>query len=141
LWLLVHGCDTGSGGAVELSWKLRPVSSAQTDKFVGCTDDSQPPKWSVDRIRLHWEVAGEVGAHDWACDDNHGATGFELPQGPAELSITPECSPTIPAAPGTYIAPAAVQRDVIRGETVSLGAVELVVTVLGCPACVCPTPL
>src|ERR1041384_1561000 len=37
LWLLIHGCDTVNGGAVELSWKLRPASSSDEGKFVHCT--------------------------------------------------------------------------------------------------------
>src|ERR1041384_5592032 len=41
LYLLVHGCDTVSGGAVELSWKLRPASSSLSDKFVDC-DSGKP---------------------------------------------------------------------------------------------------
>src|ERR1043165_493152 len=53
LWLLVHGCDTGSGGAVELSWKLRPASSALMDKFVDCQADSEAAGWGpVAQIRL-----------------------------------------------------------------------------------------
>src|ERR1700759_1301322 len=35
LCLGVHGCDTGKGGAVELSWSLRPASSELNKKFVG----------------------------------------------------------------------------------------------------------
>src|SRR4051794_6341000 len=54
LWCLLHGCDTVSGGAVELSWKLRPASSSLEDKFVDCNSghDGTGP---VARIRLHWE--------------------------------------------------------------------------------------
>src|ERR1700759_4155702 len=36
LCLAVHGCDSVHGGAVELSWKLRPASSGQLEKFVDC---------------------------------------------------------------------------------------------------------
>jgi hypothetical protein len=88
---------------------------------------------------------------DWDCDDSHGATGFELPEGLANLLVTPICSDGSLPAPETYIAPAIVQRDVIRGETVSLGAVELVVATTECvtaamgstnagtKACICGT--
>ncbi|HEY0988096.1 MAG TPA: hypothetical protein VGD80_13625, partial [Kofleriaceae bacterium] len=44
----------------------------------------------------------------------------------------PPASDTGAAAPETYIAPAIVERRVVRGETVSLGAVELVVAVSEC---------
>ena len=140
LWLLVHGCDTGSGGAVELSWKLRPASSALKDKFVDCQADSAAAGWGpVTQIRLHWRVGARESSHAWRCGDNHGTTLFELDEGVAQLSVTPECDGDQPAAPDTYIAPAIVQRDVIRGETVSLGAVELVVSVSDCATepCIC----
>jgi hypothetical protein len=138
LCLPVHGCDSVNGGAVELSWKLRPASSALPEKFVDCAS-GQPGALPVTRIRLGWQVpVGDTmqeGSESWPCQDNHGATGFELPQGTADLSVTPECgtgSSVTEAAPNTYIAPATVQRLVTPGDTVSLGAVELVVSVSDC---------
>jgi hypothetical protein len=129
--LLVHGCDTGSGGAVELSWKLRPASSLLNLKFVDC-DSGQPGAGIVNQIRLHWSVGGTESSRAWACDDNHGATGFDLDVGLAQLWVTPECVGGAQASATTFIAPAIVEREVIRGETVSLGAVELVVAVSNC---------
>jgi hypothetical protein len=152
LCLPVHACDLGSGGAVELSWSLRPASGAMPDKFVSCEGNDKDGNllWQVTRIRLHWQVGSVACSHAWRCDNNHGATGFEIPPGIANLWLTPECgtepsaSPCDddhPAAPDTYIAPAIVQREVIRGEVVTLGAVELVVSVAACPnpPCVCPS--
>jgi len=147
LCLLVHGCDTVQGGAVELSWKLRPASSSLQDKFVDCESglDGTGP---VTQIRLHWQVddgsddpSRNDGSKAWRCTDNHGVTGFELAEGTASLWITPECMDGT-AAPSTYIAPAIVQRSVIRGDAVSLGALELVVSVAYCSAttpCICGT--
>lgn len=135
LCLPVHGCQASPGGAVELSWKLRPASSASTDKFVDCQPDTPDSGWGpVTWIRLDWRVGATVGSHDWMCGDNHGATGFDLPEGTAELHVTPECGDRELAAQDTYIAPAALQRNVIRGETVSLGAIELIVTATRCRA-------
>ena len=147
LCLAVHGCDSVNGGAVELSWKLRPASSALSEKFVDCAS-GQPGTQPVTQIRLYWKVTAEgvVIKEDtkaWPCQDNHGTTGFDLPEGTADLSVTPECSGTginaTPAALNTYIAPATVQRRVSRGDTVSLGAVELVVSVSDCSSrpCIC----
>lgn len=142
LCLLVHGCDAVNGGAVELSWKLRPASSSLSDKFVEC-DLEKYGAGSVTGIRLHWRVVGQdggsiEGSQAWRCEFNHGVTGFDLPEGTADLWVTPDCGPD-EAAPGTYIAPARVQRDVIRGDTVSLGAIELVVSVSYCDlqSCIC----
>ena len=136
LCLLVHGCTAGSGGAVELSWKFRPASGPQIDKFVDCQPDPADPDrvegWGpVTQIQLHWQVAGSEGSSVWDCGRNHGATGFDLAKGTAQLWVTPECGDG-PAALNTYIAPAILQREVTRGETVSLGAVELVIAVTGC---------
>ncbi|HEX3759191.1 MAG TPA: hypothetical protein VHW23_10810 [Kofleriaceae bacterium] len=155
LCLPVHACDLGSGGAVELSWSLRPASSAGQDKFAPCVgqDSKGNNTWVIDKIRLHWQPAagGETGSLAWNCGDNHGTTGFEVSLGLTNLWVTPDCAPPmtmqsddsdIAAAPDTYIAPAIVQRKVIRGQTVTLGAVELVISTSTCPlptSCVCPT--
>jgi hypothetical protein len=136
LCIPVHGCDTGTGGAVELSWKLRPASSSLNSKFVDC-DSGQRGTNPVAQIRLHWQIgntadpAGNDGSQAWSCQLNHGVTGFDLAEGTANLWVTPECS-NGPASPDTYIAPAIVQRQVSQGDTVSLGAVELVVSVSDC---------
>jgi len=136
--LALAGCADVGGGAVELSWKLRPAASSLPNKFVECDsglDGTQP----VTRIRLDWEVAGKrSGFASWRCDDNHGVTGFDLPEGPALLSITPECAEG-PADIRAYTAPAPEQRSVILGDTVSLGAVELVLQVSYCgqQPCIC----
>ena len=130
-------CVPVDGGAVELSWKLRPASSDLPDKFVNCTsglDGTNP----VTRIRLNWDVEGQLGSASWRCDDNHGVTGFDLPEGDALLSVTPECVEG-PANPAAFVAPPPEQRNVILGDTVSLGAVELVVEVSYCgqQPCIC----
>lgn len=152
LCLPVHGCDLGSGGAVELSWSLRPASGAGSDKFVGCEarDSQNNVIREITRVRLHWQVGGMTCSHAWSCDANHGATRFEVPRGMADLTLTlecgdptpglPECEDDHPADPSTYIAPAIVQRDAIRGQVVTLGAVELVVSEAACPACPCTCP-
>jgi hypothetical protein len=138
--LLVHGCSAGPGGAVELSWQLRPSSSELTDKFAQCSPGLNGAG-EIAAIELDWSVmAGDAvttGSAQWRCGDYHGATGFALPPGTADLSIVPICAagpggPAGPAAPGTYIAPAPVRRDVQSGEVVSLAAVELVVNVSDC---------
>lgn len=154
LCLLVHACDLGSGGAVELSWSLRPASGAGSDKFVGCEarDSQNNLTRAIRRVRLHWQVGGMTCSKSFDCGANHGATRFDVPPGIADLTLTlecgdptpdlPECVDDQPACPATYIAPAIVQRDAIRGETVTLGAVELVVSSAACPGepCTCPVP-
>jgi len=147
LCLMVHACDTGRGGAVELSWSLRPVPGAGTTQFTACHPDNPDAGWDIASIRLSWTLAdgscpAPACSQAWSCDDNHGATAFDVPRGIANLLVSPECSDGALPAPGTYIAPAIVQRNVIRGETVSLGAVELVVAISNClqQPCICGTP-
>jgi hypothetical protein len=148
--LLLAACDTVDGGAVELSWKLRPASSSLPDKFVEC-DSNEPGTQPVRKMRLEWTVHTDdnrdvSGSDAWPCDDSHGVTGFDLPAGTALLSVKPICDrrDVMPpmefdALPSSYIAPAVEQRRVSLGETVSLGAVEVVVVVSYCDAqsCIC----
>lgn len=131
-----------NGGAVELSWKLRPASSSLEDKFVECNPGRTGTN-EVTHMRLNWEVrdkAGDVqaGFDHWECTDNHGVTGFDLPEGDALLRVTPLCAEG-EADPASYIAPAAEQRRVIAGDTISLGAVEIIVVVTFCKTqpCIC----
>jgi hypothetical protein len=145
--LAVHGCTSASGGAVELSWKLRTASGAD-QSFVDCdaTGKLTDPNGNLFEgtgpltdIRLQWQVGDRSGSADFPCFDNHGVTTFEVPSGQAQLSVEPICANDVPASMQTFIAPAPDQRTVIVGDTVSLGAVEIVVQVSSCnlQACIC----
>lgn len=136
LCLGVNACTDVNGGAVELSWKLRPASSSN-DIFVDC--DAIPMTNPVTGIRLSWHVGSETGSQTWDCTDYHGVTGFDLPVGTAELSVTPRCA-NGDATTNTYTAPAPEQRMVIVGSVISLGAVELIVEDTDCSdthPCIC----
>jgi hypothetical protein len=135
--LIVCGCSGVDGGAVELSWKLRPASSALEDKFVDCKSGKVGTN-PIAAIRLEWTVEQQTDHEEWPCDDSHGVTGFVLPAGSALFSVSPVCE-FGPAIQTSYIAPAVEQRAVISGDTVSLGAVELVVQVTDCGVqdCIC----
>jgi hypothetical protein len=150
---LLCGCNTVDGGAVELSWKLRPSSSDGDKKFVDCTpptpqrepDGGLPPHPNpITKMRLFWSVrmadgSEQSGTDEWSCNDSHGVTGFDLPPGQALLAVKPLCANDVEAFPGSYITPAAQERRVTKGDTVSLGAVQLVVIVDYCPdqPCIC----
>ncbi len=136
LCLAVHGCADVEGGAVELSWKLRAATGSE-HTFLDCSVDVTGAG-RVAFIRLDWEVDGVADFRRWPCGDDHGVTGFELPEGRALLRVSPVCADK-DAAPETYIAPAAEQRTVIAGNTVSLGGVELLLEVSSCDAqpCIC----
>lgn len=140
LCLLVHGCVDVDGGAVELSWKLR-ARAGSTSTFLNCTIALSPTNQVVEvaKIQLDWEVEGQTGSRSWPCDDDHGATKFELPEGRALLRVRPICANDVPAHPNTYTAPAPEQRNVIAGNTVSLGGVELLLEVSSCDLhlCIC----
>jgi hypothetical protein len=140
----VCSCGNGaSGGAVELSWKLRPASGALPNgnvPFIDC-DSGEPDTGVVADIELQWTVGDETSSPDpfWSCNDGHGVTGFDLPVGTALLSVAPVCEDGSVADPSTYTAPAPIERDVAVGDTISLGAVELVLQVSSCDhqACIC----
>jgi hypothetical protein len=94
---------------------------------------------NVARIQLDWDVEGETGVRSWPCDDDHGVTKFELPEGPALLRVSPRCRDGMVASTSTYSAPAPEQRMVIKGNTISLFGVELLLEVSSCDvqACIC----
>ncbi len=122
---------------MELSWKLRPRSSEVEDKFVDCNSGLAGTN-PITRMRLNWQVGDVLGTGEWPCNDSHGVTGFELPPGTALLTVVPICA-SGPALADSYIAPSVEQRRVTTGDTVSLGAVELIVTVDYCDnaPCIC----
>jgi hypothetical protein len=134
--LAVHGCADVKGGAVELSWKLRATTGSD-QTFLDCAV-SVRGAGRVAFIRLDWDVEGVADFRQWSCDDDHGVTGFELPEGRALLRVSPVCS-NKDASTETYIAPAPEQRTVIAGDTVSLGGVELLLEVSSCDrqTCIC----
>ena len=138
---------TADGGAVELSWKLRPASGPLINNdgpFIGC-DSGEPHAGVVTEIQLTWDDGDKTESPFWDCSAGHGVTGFDLPPGSALISVRPLCADpadprnNVPADPATYVAPAPVQRASIVGDTISLGAVELVLQVSSCTkqACIC----
>jgi len=151
---VAYGCTTANGGAVDLSWKLRPQSGATDDPnvpmFLGCLPTGQtngvPLAGEVKYIELDWEVGSQAGHSDFPCSDEHGVTTFDLPTGTASLSIVPLCDLGWPALAGTYVAPAPELRAVTVGATITLGALELIVDVApdvaDCPTvpCICSFP-
>lgn len=138
MYLAVHAmaCTSVDGGAVELSWKLRPASSSLEDKFVDC-NSGKPGTSRVTHIRLDWAVEDTVGSDQWPCTDGYGVTRFVLPPGEAYLRVSPYCAEDRIADPRSYTAPAAERRAVFLGDTVGLGAVELIVNVSYCDEQVC----
>jgi len=131
-------CTSVHGGAVELSWRLR-ASSGSTQSFLDC--DSTPAP--VTAIRISWQIedpAEDTGHSDFTCSHGQGVTGFELPPGEALLSVVPLCGAAdAEANPLSYIAPAPEERTVIAGNTITLGAIELILVVDNCleQPCIC----
>jgi hypothetical protein len=127
-------CTEVSGGAVELSWLLRPSNGDEN----ACSDQSCCQTSRVEQMRLLWDVGGITGSDSWRCEDNRAVTEFVLPPGEASLWVVPECADG-PAATELYEAPAPVVRTLIDGEVVSLNAVVVQVAVTDCGSqpCIC----
>jgi len=139
LCLVVHGCADVHGGAVELSWKLR-AATGSTRTILDCEFGLEPTGSSrISAIALSWEIGDVQDSRSWPCENDHGATGFDLPEGQALLTVTPLCDNGEVAASNTYTAPAPEQRQVIVGNTVSLGGVEILLEVSSCnfQTCIC----
>ncbi len=137
------GCTRVDGGAVELSWKLRPESGPASDPknpFLDC-NIGEPNTSPVSEIQIEWSpCTGERCTARWDCTQNHGVTGFDLDEGDVLLTITPLCADG-PASPMAYEPAAPIQRSVVTGNIVNLGAVELVLQVSSCDPtnhpCIC----
>lgn len=131
---LLTSCTDVTGGAVELSWLLRPSDGNEN----ACSEQSCCETSRVAQMRLLWDVGGTTGSAEWACADNRAVTGFVLPPGEAALWVEPQCAGG-PAAAATYEAPAPVVRTLVDGEVVSLNAVVVQVQIASCEsqACIC----
>lgn len=139
VYLAVHAaCNTVDGGAIELSWRLRPNSGAGTSQpLIECTS-TFPQTGPVTGIRLDWQVGSDSAFEVFDCNAQQGVTRFVVPPGQALISVSPVCA-SGPADTSTYTAPAPVQRTVTVGNTVSMGAVELILQVSSCnlQPCIC----
>jgi hypothetical protein len=119
-------CTGEHGGAVELSWRLRPAEglNAQNSQdnpcspFV-CCDQTGSGTGPITGIQLGWQIGQVVGDASWACNLGDGT-----------------------ADPATYSSPAAIERTVIAGDAIDLGAVELLLQVSSCTqqTCICAPP-
>jgi hypothetical protein len=124
--LPVAACVDIDGGAAELSWSLFDRSGDS----VSCGEAD------VDEVRLCWEPFDEVaptmacadGAQiAFACQEEHGATRFDLATGPTAFWVEPICEDGEPAAPATFDVPAPIVREVIEGRVVNLSSIAIVV--------------
>jgi hypothetical protein len=131
---ILSSCTNVSGGAVELSWLLRPSNGDEN----ACSEQSCCRTSRVADMRLMWDVGGTTGSESWPCEDNRAVTGFVLPPGEASLWVTLECA-DVPAATNAYEAPAPVVRTIVDGEVVSLNAVVVQVDIADCDPqrCIC----
>lgn len=120
-------CYDVTGGAAELSWSLFDVEGDKVS--CGAVD--------VDQVRLCWAATAPGGAlpstcrsaqqDDFACGDEHGATGFSLPEGATAFWVVPVCADGAVADPGTFQTPAPIVRDVQDGRVVTLTSLAIVV--------------
>jgi hypothetical protein len=120
LWMSVHACTDVNGGAIELSWKLRPSNGLPCGS-ESCCDESR-----VQQIALHWDVVDGAGAtvsggESWSCSENRAVTRFEVPSGEATLWVVPVCGGG-DAPPERFEAPAPLVRTVTDGAVMSLPA-------------------
>jgi hypothetical protein len=127
-------CVSVDGGAIELSWALRTTDGEVTNCF-----DAR-----VEGIRVSWSV--EVSATrtlsfhaSFRCDDDSGATSFDVPAGTASITVAPECADGNVAAIDTYEAPPPIVRRIREGEVATLDALLIAVRTSSCDTrpCVC----
>lgn len=129
----VHGCTETNGGAVELSWALRSTRDQGIDDCAG---------GAIARIRLYWDTGSNEYFTSFPCEENHGVTAFDLPEGRVSLWVRPECGNRLEPDSELYVTPPPIVRSVTAGEAVTLDAVLLVVKIDDCGAvsCICGRP-
>jgi hypothetical protein len=132
LTLGLIGCVDIDGGALELSWSIRDFDGAA--RSCGDVD--------FDEVRLCWESVGdsvvtqECALRDatrhavFPCLDAHGVTRFVVDPGPTAIWIEPLCGDGAVAT--DYVVPAAIVRDVSRGEIAILNALLVVADDASC---------
>jgi hypothetical protein len=122
------GCVQVDGGAVELSWSLRTFEG---ESITSCGDAA------IARVRLCWislELDGgeaqdgcrPQNSREFACGNESGITGFDLPPGRTSLFVQPICLDGSAAREGTYDVPAPIVRTVQEGKVVTLSSLLIV---------------
>jgi hypothetical protein len=134
--LVLAGCVTVNGGAVELSWTVRTSDGKQ----AACqNDDGSDPIgdiWLCAKACTVISNGACVGdttcpVGKWACDRTHGSTAFEVTAGRKQLWIQVFCPNGMPA---NVIVPEPIIHDVADGEVTQLNAV-LITKPAGGTAC------
>jgi hypothetical protein len=122
--LSLHGCTSVDHGAVELSWTLIDFNGQEQKS---CTNIG------VESIRVAWDVDGQQGFRDFACNAGHAVTEFEVPQGQSFLHVEPRCASGAAIKPEHVVAPAPIERTIIAGDVVELHAVVIEIDSEACP--------
>src|SRR3972149_6976577 len=122
--MIMTGCIDVNGGAVELSWTIRAVGGDQRQRH--CQDASGHGPIGAVRLVANQVECGAGCAErrpaPWACDDYHGTTRFEIPEGKWSLAIAVQCqNGTDATEPGVRV-PDPIVRDIRFGEVAQLNA-------------------
>lgn len=119
------GCVAIEGGAAELSWSLRTFEG----ESLTCKQAQ------VEEIRLCWNAldSNDSGCRPnqsrrFTCKEATGVTRFEIEPGRTKLFAEPVCADGLPAAVGTFQAPAEIVRTVEEGQIVTLDSLLILVT-------------
>jgi hypothetical protein len=124
-------CVEVEGGAVELAWVLRtPLGHAVSS----CECANPPIKWV--RLRLAGRSGAVLGtdpcagrdACRFACKGSNGTTPLDIPEGEYDISVEPldASGGLITREDGTRATPEPITRTVSWGQSVDMGAVQIV---------------
>jgi hypothetical protein len=125
-------CIRIDGGAVELSWEIRTPDARTTSCDLRSGDQDFV---DFSQVRVCWEpvvpdreltLACDLRA-EFACEAEHGVSGFEIEPGPTAFWIEPLCDGTGSPPPSShYEVPAPIVRDVAKGAIITLSALLIV---------------
>jgi hypothetical protein len=129
--------DCGGSGALTVSDSGgRSVAIAGVP--IAGAGGTMPTMPRIPNIRLYWQTSDVltppevVRSKDFKCSTENGVTNFEVPPGDALLYVAPICEDEagqFEAGACTYTAPAPVVRTMVAGQTVELGALEIILNV------------
>jgi hypothetical protein len=139
-------CVQIDGGAVELSWSIRtfdgcPASCNLRGKDEQCNNIPGADFDDISEVRICWEALGDAGElridcgrdpmkndnSRFACAQEHGVTGFEIPEGATAIWIEPLCKDTgLTPPPDRYEVPAPIVRNITSGAVTTLNALLIV---------------
>ena len=128
--MAAQGCVDVRGGAVELSWTIRTEEGGSCSCARAEIDRIELLATPCDLLESDGTCVGSPqhrNAWTWSCQESHGTTLFDIPEGRWGFKIEAFTMNDLPAEAAV---PPPIVRDVVTGEVAMLDA--LLITTFTC---------